>query len=236
VLAIVGALAAAAAVIGAATIGPWSLEERHYGSLRFDLGNDKPLPPLPTFSFGSDEPGERSGGGWHVDARWLLIPAALIALAAIGWILFRVWQRFRRTAVAASASASLGAGSAGAPDAEPELPPLLAGAREAMLALELTDEPGPGIVAAWLSVERGAARSGIARRPAQTATEFAVTVMRRTTADPAAIDQLRGLYHRARFSAHPTTPQDVAAALDCLEQLAGSWDTEQALRTEADAP
>ena len=48
VLAAVGATAAVLVVIGAATIGPWSLEPRHYGSLRFDLGNDKPLPPLPT--------------------------------------------------------------------------------------------------------------------------------------------------------------------------------------------
>lgn len=235
VLAAVGAVAAVLAVVGAATIGPWSLEPRHYGSLRFDLGNGKPLPPLPTFSFGDDHADGGSGGGRHLDPRWLLIPVALVALGLIGWVLYRTWRRFRRTAPPPPAATSLGAGSTAAPDAEPELPPLLAAAREAMLALELTDDPDDGIVAAWQAVERGAARSGIERRPAQTATEFAVAVLRRTTADPRAIDRLRALYHRARFSAHPTTAQDTAEAMRCLEQLADSWDTEQALRSDSDA-
>lgn len=235
VLAALGAAAAALAVIGAATIGPWSLEPRDYGGLSFDLGNDKPLPPLPTFSFGADDPNAGSGGGWHLDPRWLLIPAALIVLGALGWVLYRTWRRFQRTAPPSAAATSVGAGAVSAPDAEPELPPLLAAAREAMIALDLTENSDDAIVAAWLAVERGAAQSGIERRPAQTATEFAVTVLRRTTADPRAIDRLRALYHRARFSAHPTTAQDVAAAIDCLEQLAASWDTEQALR-QLEAP
>jgi hypothetical protein len=236
VLAALGAAAATLAVIGAATIGPWSLQPRHYGSLNFNLGNGHPLPPLPSFSFGSPDAERGAGGGRLPDPRWVLIPVALLALGAAGWLLYRTWRRFQRTASPPSAAPGTGAGSVGAPDAEPELPPLLAAAREAMIALDLASDPDDAIVQAWLAVERGAAQSGIERRPAQTATEFTVAVLRRTTADPRSIEALRALYHRARFSAHPATAADLAEAIRCLEQLADSWGAEQALRGQPEAP
>ena len=81
-------------------------------------------------------------------------------------------------------------------DAEPALPPLEAAAQTALQSLAGITDTDDAIVAAWVAIERGAAQTGVARRPSQTATEFTVTVLSRTNADPDAIRILRGLYLR----------------------------------------
>ncbi|MCW2604081.1 MAG: uncharacterized protein JWN61_2216 [Pseudonocardiales bacterium] len=212
------------AVVAAATGGPWSLEERHYGSFNFKLGGDPiTLSPMPTMSEGTDAPGDASGGGLGIDGRWFLLLLAVLVAAGIAVVVRRLWQRFRATAAPPDAAQVKGAGGVllGAP--EPELPPLLAAADVALAALGGGGDTDDAIVAAWVAVEHGAARSGVARHPAQTATEFTVAVLHRTQADPAAIAALRALYLRARFSEQPTAPGDVAEAARYVRALAAGW-------------
>src|SRR5690606_41353297 len=79
--------------------------------------------------------------------------------------------------------------------------------------------PSDAIQAAWVAVEQAAGRSGVERAPSATPTEFTVAVLDRTKVDPSAIRTLLGLYHRARFSTHPATDDDVALARECLTRL-----------------
>lgn len=80
--------------------------------------------------------------------------------------------------------------------------------------------PGDAVVAAWLALERAAAAGGVAHDPTRTATEFTLDLLDRTRADRAAARTLLGLYHRARFSEHVVTVDDVAAAHAALDVLA----------------
>lgn len=73
------------------------------------------------------------------------------------------------------------------------------------------------VVEAWLALEAAAEASGVPRRRSQTPSEFTTDLLRRHHADVVATAQLRDLYHRARFSAHPDiTTDDVAAARRAL--------------------
>lgn len=81
-------------------------------------------------------------------------------------------------------------------------------------------DPGDAVVAAWLALENAAADCGLARAPHQTPTEFTTTVLAGLRVDAAALDRLRGLYQRARFSTHRVvTDDDVAAARQALDRL-----------------
>ena len=60
-----------------------------------------------------------------------------------------------------------------------------------------------GIVACWVLLEEAASDAGVARLPAQTATEFVVRFLHLLDVDPRPVATLAGLYHEARFSTHP---------------------------------
>jgi hypothetical protein len=81
--------------------------------------------------------------------------------------------------------------------------------------------PGDAVVAAWLRLEAAAEHEGAGRAPHQTATEFTTALLTRYTAgDPAALDELRELYQRARFGpAGQVGEADAAAALDALDRI-----------------
>jgi len=59
--------------------------------------------------------------------------------------------------------------------------------------------PGDAVIAAWLRLEEAAAHEGAGREPHQTATEFTAALLGRYTTSEPALDELRGLYQRARF-------------------------------------
>jgi Domain of unknown function (DUF4129) len=80
-------------------------------------------------------------------------------------------------------------------------------------------DPGDAVVLAWLALEEAAAESGTARRPHETPTEFTTSVLGGLRVDVAALDELRGLYQRARFSRHAVTEDDVAAATAALDRV-----------------
>lgn len=216
-----GAVVLGLGVAGAATAGRWSLEERHYGS--FNLNRNRgaiTLPPRPKTT-GDGERG--SSGHWWLLSDLRLLGAALLLAAALG-IAAWLWHRWKQFKPETPQSATQVAGTGGMlVDAEPALPPLEAAAQTALQSLAGITDTDDAIVAAWVAIERGAAQTGVARRPSQTATEFTVTVLSRTNADPDAIRILRGLYLRARFSKRATTAADVAEAGRCVEALAERW-------------
>lgn len=90
------------------------------------------------------------------------------------------------------------------------------GVREATRALEDDVPPGDAVIGAWVAVETAAARTGVVRDRAQTASEFAVRVLDATRADPAATRELLALYLAARFGARGVDADDVRRARDLL--------------------
>lgn len=80
-------------------------------------------------------------------------------------------------------------------------------------------DPGDAVVQAWLTLERAAADCGLARRAHQTPTEFTTAVLADLQVDGGALDRLRLLYQRARFSVHPVTDAEVSVARDALHRL-----------------
>lgn len=80
--------------------------------------------------------------------------------------------------------------------------------------------PGDAVIAAWVQLEREAAARGTERKPYQTPSEFTADVLANHDTDPAALRQLRALYHRARFGPdNNVTEQDVAQARRALQGL-----------------
>ena len=59
-----------------------------------------------------------------------------------------------------------------------------------------------GIVACWVLLEETAAKVGIPRLPAETATELVVRFLHTLDVDPRPVATLAELYHEARFSTH----------------------------------
>ena len=59
-----------------------------------------------------------------------------------------------------------------------------------------------GIVACWVLLEETAADVGIARLPAETATELVMRFLHALDVDPRPVARLATLYHEARFSTH----------------------------------
>jgi len=59
-----------------------------------------------------------------------------------------------------------------------------------------------GIVACWVLLEETAAKVGIPRLPAETATELVVRFLHTLDVDPRPVATLARLYHEARFSSH----------------------------------
>jgi hypothetical protein len=87
------------------------------------------------------------------------------------------------------------------------------------LADRPSGDPGDAVVQAWLMLEGAAAGCGLARQPHQTPSEFTTAVLAGLDVDASALDRLRGLYQRARFSTHPVTEGDVDTARNALRRV-----------------
>jgi hypothetical protein len=83
-------------------------------------------------------------------------------------------------------------------------------------ALLRDGEPRNAIVAAWHRFEVQGARAGVARRPSETSSEFALRVLDLVDADAGPVTRLAELYREARFSDHPITEDHRAEALAAL--------------------
>ena len=73
-----------------------------------------------------------------------------------------------------------------------------------------------GIVECWVIFEGACAEANVARRPAETATEFVVRFLHSLDVDPRPVGELAHLFHEARFSSHPMAADARARAQDAL--------------------
>ncbi len=210
-------------MLGAAAGGPWTLSPR--------LGLDgrprpgyTPRPPPAATTDGTDPTSRLTAPPlwWTV---LLLAVGALLLLLVLRWL----WRRIPRYRVqvetppeAAPRGAVLGA---------TDLGELRAGARTALQVLDEIADPTDAVVRCWLALEQAALQAKADRRPSDSPSEFAATVLAATSADPPAVRRLLGLYHRARFSPHPVGIEEVRAARTCVTDLSRSWRAyEDALR------
>ncbi|GMA25447.1 hypothetical protein GCM10025864_32060 [Luteimicrobium album] len=109
---------------------------------------------------------------------------------------------------------------------EPDLPVLRRGFDHAFHVLDSGREPHDAIVTAWLGLEEAAQDAGVARRPAETASELTTRILGRVTSDDDAVHALLDLYLRVRYGGYTATPDDVAAARSALERLTQGWDAQ----------
>ncbi|MFI2753837.1 DUF4129 domain-containing protein [Cellulomonas sp. P22] len=206
-----------AGVLAAAVAGPWQLGRREATT---------GIVPAPRFSSIPQPSPEQVVPEPRLDAvdtswsGWLAIGVA-VALVVLLALLVRSVGRWWRTREKPEPDDDVAPDVALEADAaELSTPALREGVTRA--ARELVDgvPPGDAVVAAWVSLEQAAERSGLVRERAQTASEFTVEVLDSTRADPRATRTLLGLYLTARFSEHPVTAADVGRARECLATLA----------------
>ena len=149
----------------------------------------------------------RAGAAGHlrVGNPWpLLVLFAVVALGTAALALYR-----RRRAVPPPPE----------PDSEPDAEPLVAALAAGARVLHGDPDPRTAIIGCYAAMERSLADAGSPPRMADTPAE----VLGRATASglvrsvPATT--LTGLFRRARYSSHPMTEADRAAAIDALAQV-----------------
>jgi hypothetical protein len=168
----------------------------------------------------------------------VVLAAAVVALVALvlvrrllGW-----WRARPGHAELVDEVAELVDGTEEAVPAEPPEPDartVLRGLALALSVLEEDREPDDAIVAAWLGLEEAAEDAGVHRFGSETPTEFAARIITRTSTDAAAAKRLLGLYQKVRFGGHDATPDDVAAARECLGALSAAWREAEPDRTRS---
>ncbi|UZN03147.1 DUF4129 domain-containing protein [Cellulomonas sp. S1-8] len=229
---VLAALLVVVGVLAAALGGPLSLEARDRDEPTWTVTT----PPVPTMA-DTVTPTPRSDGeppslpfsvAWLVRVvQFLVVLAVLTALALLLRHATRGWRLDRRE----DDEDDIAPGDdAGDELSDTAVAALRDGVREATRALEDDVPPGDAVIGAWVAVETAAARTGVVRDRAQTASEFAVRVLDATRADPAATRELLALYLAARFGAQGVDVDDVRRARDLLRVVG------QGLVPRADAP
>lgn len=203
-------------VLAAATGSPWSISDRF--RLFSTTPSYRPVTPAPqSAATGTPPPVLDQGPSSLVTTvLWALLVLAVLAGA------FWIWRVLPRRPPRGQVAAEVGAHVLGRP-VEPSAPVLRDGVGAAQHLLDTVADPTDAVLAAWVALEEAAARSGVARRAADTPTEFTARVLTATEADAAAVTSLLGLYHRARFSTAGVPPAAVVEARRCLDALARSW-------------
>jgi hypothetical protein len=157
-----------------------------------------PLPPAP--------PVDASSPGWL--ALLVLVAGVLLLLLLVGGLvaLARATGRISwRRRVPGERAAGLGQ-EPGAAD------PLPTAVQRALT--EVTDQPDAreAVVRAWLLLGEAAAAAGTARRPAETAGEYAERLAATHDLPRTSVERLAGLYREARFSDHAVVAEQREAA------------------------
>ncbi len=210
------------AVLAAALAGPWDPPTRSESLLPWTPPTPVPMPVQPP----APELQLRQADYLDVEP-WDLTWLGLVLLAVVlGWVVFLVARWVRRHPVQLPPEAPDDAGLdpggmlSGPGVRQPDLPTLLEGVSGADLLVRRRVPASDAVIAAWVHLEQAAARSGVPRDQAQTATEFTVAVLDRTPVDPAATRTLLDLYLRARFGGERMAAADVATAVTALRRLA----------------
>lgn len=156
---------------------------------------------------------------------WVLLGViAAAALVGLAWFLRRLIGQLRQTRIEPIPTVdALSAGLRAGPEAVAAA--VIDGVELALARLDQAATAKDAVIAAWLALREAAARHGMEPSPAQTPTEFVMDLLSRSPAPRPAAEQLRTLYHQARFSTATTTGQARAAARDALAEIAGRLDT-----------
>ena len=147
----------------------------------------------------------RLGNPWP-----LLVLFAFVALAAAALTVYR-----RRRAVPPPPE----------PDPEPDAEPLVAALAAGARVLHEDPDPRTAIIGCYAAMERSLADAGSPPRMADTPAEVLsrATVSGLVRSAPATT--LTSLFRRARYSSHPMTEADRAAAIDALAQVRADLDS-----------
>lgn len=217
------ALAAVLVVVGvlaAALAGPLSLQARPSAPLTAPVLTPPPVtqtaPPEP-LELPEDTPDDLAWVAWA--ARVVIVLVLVVGVVLVALLLryvARGWRLDRRGPDEDDVTPGDDEGDVSAT----AVAALREGVAAATRALDEDVPPGDAVIGAWVAVETAAARTGVVRDRAQTASEFTVDVLDATRADPAATRDLLALYLAARFGAHPVTAADVRRARDLLAVVA----------------
>jgi Domain of unknown function (DUF4129) len=164
---------------------------------------------------------------------WLLWALAALAAAAI---LYGVVRWIRHLLRRATAISGVRTGvDVGAPS-EADARIVRSGLAAALLILDAERSSSDAIVQAWQGLQDAAAAAGLARRPAETASEFTARILYRSRGSSEPIAVLLSLYQRVRFGHHSPNADEIAAARKALAILVDLWQSDLPERRASRAP
>lgn len=210
------------AVLGAATATPWDLHPPHLPTPDLTLA-----PPPAAAPDTSPSPTPQPTPEPPTDITWLAIAAAIVVGLLLLVVATRVVRHlltvYRERATTRPDTLPGGTATDTLGD-DVDIPEIQDAVTRALAHLDGHARPRDAVVAAWVALEEAAERAGAHRDPAQTATEFAGTVLAATPAPPTAVTRLRALYQRARFTDRPVDRRAVDQAREALADIARSLD------------
>ena len=209
-------------VMAAAATGPW--ERPPLGDGGTETGTmTPPTLDMPSASATASIPPEDEGdgdGGTSI-LRWFLYALGLAVAVLVALLLLRFFSGYLRRGRGPGVDARITQPLGDVP--EVDAPAMREGIAQARSILDSDRPPHDAIVLAWLALEHAAVAAGVGRKPAQTPTEFTAVVLDRTPAQRDAVDVLRDLYSRVRFSEEPVGEDDGAAARTAIAAIAEHW-------------
>ncbi|WP_210440298.1 DUF4129 domain-containing protein [Nocardioides xinjiangensis] len=169
---------------------------------------------------GTQEVVERPPPLWVQVLAWLLLAALVAGVAALVlWLLATVLREVRVRRARTEERSAVGFAVLDEPVRVAEQVAADAAEQDAVLR---DGDPRNAIVAAWHRFEVQGERAGVARRPSETSSEYAVRILDIADADTGSVSRLAQLYREARFSDHPVTESHRAEALAALAVLRNS--------------
>lgn len=216
-------------VLAAAATGPWERPPLGGGA----TGQEGLTPPsieLPSQTATQSIPPQDAadGGSGSPILRWVLYGLGLAVAVIVALLVLRFLMVFLRRADGPGIDARIAQPVTDVP--EVDAPTMREGIAQARSILDSDRPPHDAIVLAWLALEHAAVAAGVGRTPAQTPTEFTAVVLDRTPAQRDAVDVLRELYSRVRFSDEPVSDADGDAARAAIAAIAEHW---SAVETDA---
>lgn len=185
----------------------------------------QPAPPLEfppmalTWSLPLD--GEAQTNRWPAWLTWTLVGVVFLAVVVV---IARVVRRLlgllrRRETWVTVVGTAADAPAPGEADANV----VVSGLASALQVLNSERISSDAVVQAWQGLENAAAAAGLTRRPAETASEFTVRLLKRSRSLAEPVTLLLSLYQRVRFGHHAPTDTDIVAARSALGTLLELW-------------
>lgn len=170
-------------------------------------------PPL-EFAEGGEDVVERPPPLWVEVVIWILLATMVAGVAALLlWLLAAVLREVRARRIRTEEREDVRFTVLDEPTRVAEQVAADADEQETLL---LAGDPRNAIVAAWHRFEVQGERAGVARRVAETSSEYALRILDLADADAGPVNRLAELYREARFSDHPVTEQHRTEALAAL--------------------